>query len=179
MDSMKVSRVESRGQAIHHYLTGVIKDPDAYIGLIADLETAAPDDIIYIHINCDGGCLNTTAQILHAMQSTQGEVIASAEGMVASAASLIFFAANGMVVGDFSTFLLHDGTEGNVGKVNDNFDAAIASKGWLTRLYNKIYSPFFKKKEIKKVLEGKEWYLTPDEVKVRLEKAFEENNIED
>jgi hypothetical protein len=30
MDSMKVSRVESRGQAIHHYLTGVIKDPDAY-----------------------------------------------------------------------------------------------------------------------------------------------------
>lgn len=179
MDNLKLSRVESQGSIFHHYLTGDVGEPDEFIGLFTDLETASPNDVIYIHINSHGGSLETTAQLLHAIQNTQGQVITSAEGMVASAASLVFFSGHALAVGDFSTFLLHDGREGAVGKVSDNYDAAVASKDWLSKIYYKIYSPFFKKKEIKKVLNGKEWYLTSEEVIARIEKAYEENNIED
>lgn len=179
MDKYKLSRQESQGSIFHHYLTGLIGEPDEFIGLLTDLETASPQDIIYIHINSQGGSLETVAQILHAMDSTQGQVVTSAEGVVASGASLVFFAGHGLAVGPYGYFLLHDGATTEFGKVSDNYDAAVASKEWIKKIYHKIYSPFFKKKEINKVLKGKEWYLSSEEVASRIEKAYEENNIED
>lgn len=179
MDNMKLSRIESQGSIFHHYLTGLIGEPDDFIGLLTDLETASPQDIIYIHINSQGGSLETVAQILHAMENTQGQVVTSAEGVVASGASLVFFAGHGLAVGTYGYFLLHDGATTEFGKVSDNYDAAKASKEWISKIYHKVYSPFFKKKEIKKVLNGKEWYLSSEEVEARIQKAYEENNIED
>lgn len=173
------SRVEKTGQIFHHYIVGEIGAAEDYMELLADLAQASPEDVIYLHLNTPGGDLMTCCQIIHAIEECRAPVVTSAEGTVASGGSLLFFSGTGFIVGDLSTFLLHDGSGGVYGKVNENLKAAKASTEHLKRVYEHAYGRFFTKKEIKKILKGGDMYLKPKDVIKRLEKSIKEEEIAD
>jgi len=162
--------------AVQHdfYLDFVIESPEQFYDFFTTVNTASSEDVIYLHINSPGGSADAMVQIIGAIRAARCPIIAIAEGQVASAAAMIFFACHGFSVNDFATFLIHNGMGGQVGKPNDNLAAAGNHHGRVKKIFKDILGPFFTKKEIKQILNGREYYLDSEEVVERLEKAQEE-----
>lgn len=169
---------QSRGTDYHYYLNKELSEPADYVELLSCLKFGAEDDQIFLHINCPGGCLHTTIQIVNAIRDTQATVIAVAEGLVASGASLIFFSCPAMIINKYTTFMLHDGAGGGGGKINENLIAAQHVSNVLKEMYHDIYYPFLSKKEISRILRGQDLYLTSKQVEDRIEKILETNQGE-
>ena len=168
---------QGRGTDYHYYLNKEITEPADYVELLSCLKFGSEEDVIHIHINCPGGCLQTTIQIVNAINDTKATVIGVADGLVASGASLIFFSCPAIEIKKYSTFMLHDGAGGNAGKVNENLVAIKHVSTILKQMYNDIYYPVITKKEIAKILQGQDLYLTSDQVEERIQKILEDMKI--
>jgi len=174
MESESNLRVSPKGIDYHFYLTGEIQEPEAYTDMFDVMSKASPEDTVFLHINTPGGYLYTAIQIIHSIKTCPAAVVGCADGEVSSAGSLIFFGCDGFIVGDYSSFLLHDGSEGIGGKANENVKAAKATAKLLKIVSRDVYGRFFAKKEIKKILAGEDMYLFAEDVAERIEKATKE-----
>lgn len=157
----------------HFYIHGAIGDSDEYVDLLDTLYTASETDVIMLHLNTPGGYLNTAVEIIHAIAQCSGVVVCCADGQVASAGSLIFFAGHQFIIGEFCEVMLHDGSGGNIGKINENLKSAEFTAKRLSHIYHKVYGRFFSEEEVQSVLDGKDLYLTSDEVGELIESAIE------
>ncbi len=171
-------RGKATGVEYHYYLVGEVEGPEEFIELFDVLQNASQEDMVFLHINTPGGDLNTVLQMVHAIQMSKAMVIGAAEGEVASAGSIIFFACDSFVINPYSHFLLHDGSTGNIGKLNENLKAANASAALIRKLYLDVYGKFFSKKAVKKILNGEDKYLSAEEVQEVLVKYQEKMEAE-
>lgn len=165
-----IERVHLSGVDRHFYITGPIDDEEDYIDLIDALYTGKGNETIIIHLNTPGGRLDIAMQIINAIKGSDAEVITLADGEVASAGSLILFSSTQIAIQPYSYIMLHDGSEGTRGKLNENLKQAQFSHKLITKLYKDIYIPFFSEEEIEQVLEGKDLWLMSEEVNERLKK---------
>ena len=92
---------------IDAYIRGNIEDLDGYVNLIDALNIADSNYNFYIHIQSGGGMVTTGATIASAIAHTRGLVTTIAEGLCASAASLIWSAGRTCEVGDYAMFMYH------------------------------------------------------------------------
>lgn len=152
----------------HFYITGPIAEEDDYIDLIDTLYQGKPNETVIIHLNTPGGRLDITMQILNAIRTSEADVISIADGEVASAGSLILFACPNIGVQPYSYVMLHDGSEGAFGKVNENLKQAIFTTKLLSQIAHSVYEPFFTKEEVDRVLDGNDMWLTSEEVEERI-----------
>jgi len=166
-------RAQPTGYTFHFFIHGEIGCSSGYIDLLDALYNGTEGDTIYIHINTGGGYLDTAVELIQAMSTTPAHVITCADGMVASAGSLLFFSGHAFVVGKFCEVMLHDGSSGPMGKFNENLKSAESSSKRLAALYHSVYEPFFTKSEVKKVLKGEDLYLHADDVEERILKTME------
>lgn len=165
----------------HFYLDFAIEEPEPFYDFFTTLRTASPEDVVFLHINSLGGRISTMTQVIGAIQSAPCSVIGVAEGDVASAAAYIFFSCHGFQVADYSQFLVHNGMGGYIGKPNDHLAVADANNQQIKKVIKGTLSLFFSKKEIKSILNGREFCLSGEEVVERLKKAEEkmEGQIEE
>jgi len=164
----------------HFYLSGELGPPENYTDLIETLKVAAPEDVIYLHLNGPGGDLSTAIQIIHATNQSDGVVVGCAEGNVYSAYSAIFFSCHTFQIGDLASFMLHDAHHIIGGKVSETVVQADHSSELVRKVAKQAYGKFLTKKEMKKLLKGKDMYMFADEVVERITKAAkkEEKRIE-
>ena len=160
------------------YLYEDIGPLEDYIDLIDLLNSASSEDTVYIYINTGGGYLDTTISIVEAIRQSQADVVTVAEGRVQSAGSIIFFSAHMHVIKDFCEIMLHDASGGFGGKFNEVEGGFAAKRKVLSELYNTVYTPYFTKKEIKKILEGKDLHLSATDIRERMDKVFGEEEEE-
>lgn len=164
----------------HFYINDVIRDPDDYVELIDALYQGQPNHTIYLHLNTPGGALDITMQIINAIRTSEASVVGIADGPVASAGSLILFACPNIGIQPMSYVMLHDGSEGSIGKINENLKQAQFSAKLLSKIAHSVYEPFFTKEEIDSVLDGKDMWLTSEEVEERINKVKEQiEEVED
>jgi ATP-dependent protease ClpP protease subunit len=157
------------------YIYGEIQDHDENIvDCIMTLDLASENDIVNIFINTPGGSLETTISLVHAMLRTEAMVITHADGMVASAGTLIFFAGQSYVVYPYSTLMVHDYSGGvdPYGKGNENLKRLLAGNNLINRMTQDLYVPVFSEEEVGEILEGKDVYLDSDELIERIKKAY-------
>lgn len=173
------TRVHVESVAYHFYINEPISDPDDYVELIDCLYQSRPSDSIYIHLNSPGGNLDITMQIINAINQCEASVIGIADGQVASAASLILFSCPNIAIQDFSYVMLHDGSEGAFGKSNENLKQAQFTARLLKKIAHKTYEPFFTEEEVDSVLDGKDLWLSSEEVKERIQKLTEQQEEEE
>jgi ATP-dependent Clp protease protease subunit len=95
-----------------------------------------------------------------------------------SAGSLIFFAGESMILGEFCEVMLHDGSGGNIGKINENLKSAEFTAQRLSHIYHKIYGKFFEHEEIEAILNGQDLYLNAEEVECIVDRYLEKINKE-
>lgn len=167
-------RAQPTGYTFHFFIHGEIGCSSGYIDLLDALYNGTEADTIYIHINTGGGYLDTAVELIQAISTTPAHVITCADGMVASAGSLLFFSGHAFVVGRFCEVMLHDGSSGPYGKFNENMKSIVSSSKRLEILYHSVYEPFFTKGEVKKVLKGEDLYLHADDVEKRILKVMED-----
>lgn len=166
-------RVHVEAVSFHFYINDHISEPDDYVELIDALYQGQPNHTIYIHLNTPGGRLDVTMQIINAIRSSEACVVGLADGQVASAGSLILFACPNIGVQPMSYVMLHDGSEGAGGKINENLKQAQFSAKLISRIAHSVYEPFFSKEEIDDVLDGKDMWLTSEEVEGRISEVKE------
>jgi len=167
-------RTQVSGVTYHFYIHGDIGDSSGYIDLLDTLYNASANDVVILHLNTGGGYLDTAIEIIHAMSSTDATVVTSADGLVASAGSLIFFAGAAFIIGSFCEVMLHDGSSGSMGKINETLKSAEFLSKRLSNLYHKVYGRFFTHDEVESVLNGSDLYLDADDVNRLIDKAIEE-----
>jgi len=158
-------------QKVHHfYLSGEIDLPINYIKMIHTIHTSPPQDSIYIHLNTPGGYLSSGIQIINAMKNSEATVTCSLEGECASLGSLIFLAADQFVVHDSTTMLIHNFTGGVFGKGKEAEMEMIATLENFASIGEKYYIPFLTKKEFEGVINDKDIWLHPDDIRDRLDR---------
>lgn len=147
------------------YMIGDIENPANYIDAIQIIRYANPGDSIMIHLNSNGGDLFSALQICSAIKSSRAEVYCNVEGMCASAATLIFFAAHEINIEEHSIFLFHTYST-NIGfkKSHELSAQVVHDLAWVKSILTKTYTPFLSKEEIASVLEGKDLWMNPAEV---------------
>jgi ATP-dependent protease ClpP protease subunit len=171
-------RAQSTGITYHFYIHGEIGASEDYVELLDTLYNATERDIIILHFNTPGGYLNTAVEIIHAMAQCEGHIFGSADGLVASAGSLLFFACEQFIIGEFCEVMLHDGSGGEFGKINENLRSATFTSERLSHIYHTVYGRFFEHDVVEQVLEGKDLYLNSTDVEKLIEKAMEEQEGE-
>lgn len=151
------------------YLTGPIEDAKQYQDWNQMMRTSTENDIIYIHINSNGGEIFTAIQLMRSMNETQATVVASVEGMCMSAATLIFLCADICEISEHSHFMFHTYSSGNWGKGSEQLASVQADDKWARHLFNQAYKGFLEPNEIKMIIDGKDFWMNPGEVEKRLE----------
>lgn len=155
---------------IHHfYISSDIGEVNQYLDLIHTLKTAEQHDTIMIYLNTPGGSLTTTINILSAMKQSQATIITCMEGQVASAGSMIFLQGHKYLVNPNCSFMIHNYRGGILGKGQEIAAEAKFQETYIKSLYNDIYHGFLTEYEIDNVIEGKDIWLTSDEVIERLQ----------
>jgi|TARA_B100001250_G_scaffold8502_2_gene7268 ATP-dependent protease ClpP protease subunit len=152
------------------YLTGAIGDAKDYQDWNQMMRSATENDVVYIHINSNGGEIFTAIQLMRTMQETQATVIASVEGMCMSAATLLFLTADVCEVSEHSHFMFHTYSSGNWGKGSEQLANVMADDKWARHLFNTVYKGFLDPKEMESMIDGKDLWMNPAEVGKRLEK---------
>jgi ATP-dependent protease ClpP protease subunit len=168
-----VNPVEQRAYPIssmyNFYIYGeIVSDIGSYVDMITVMDTAEENDVINLYINTGGGSLESTISIVHAMIRSKAQIVCHADGQIASAGTLIFFAGSSFVVYPFAHAMFHDGSTIIGGKFSENLKAAEATSALIKKICMELYRPYFTKKEVKDILNGKDMYLTSDELNDRL-----------
>lgn len=153
-----------------YYMSSEISDPDEYTSMIHEIRNCRNTDVIKLHINCPGGNLFTTIQILQAMAECQGHIIASVEGACMSAATLIFLCADEFQITNHSMFLFHNYSGGTFGKGGEMYHGMVHERKWSEGLLRDIYSDFLTENEITDLINDKDIWMDASEVLERLEK---------
>ena len=159
------------------YIANEIVLPAAYSPLMSTLHTASSDDQVHIHLNTWGGDGGTAIQLVHAMQRSGAQVIAFAEGDVASAGTFIFLAADAQVVQPYSSLMIHNFSGGVFGKGHEmRSQSDHLHKRW-RKFFDDVYQDFLTKKEIKEVIGGRDMWMMADEVEDRLKKREQKRQV--
>lgn len=158
---------------IHEFYITTIQGPEEYAEMFHKIRMADNGDVIRFHINSTGGDAFTTIQLLRCMADTKATTVASVEGMCASAATMIFLSANIQELTPHSIFMIHHYSGAAFGKGKDMFDQIAHMQTWSEDLMKDIYKNFLTDGELADVFNGKEFYMTTNEVKDRLVKRKE------
>ena len=161
------------GQILDFYLNSTIGSPEEYAEWNQILRSSGEQDVVYLHINCYGGQALTAVQLMRAISESRATVVASVEGACMSAATFLFLMADVCEISDHSIFMFHNFSGGTIGKGNEMMAQVHHNDKWARGLMESIYRDFFTQEEIDSILEGKDYWLSPDEVTERLQKRNE------
>lgn len=153
---------------IHFYLSESIGDPAEYIDMVHRIANAGPSDVVFIHLNTNGGQLDTGVQIINAMQNTRAHVITILEGLAYSLGTLIFLSGDEMVVNDHCMMMFHNFNGGVAGKGNEITLELEATNKWFATLAKQIYIPFLSEDELHRLSRGEDFWMQSPEIRRRL-----------
>ena len=154
----------------HHtdaYITDVIEEPSLYNELCNKLLTASPAETFTIHLNTPGGQLDSAFMLVDAIKSSQARTTARLTGTVASAGTIITMACDDIYIAPHTSFMIHNYSAGSFGKGHELKSRQEHNDKSITEAFKTFYTGFLTDKEMKEVIDGKDMWMTPDEVLFR------------
>ena len=150
------------------YLTNTIEEPSEYNELCFRLKSASPAEIFTLVINTPGGILDSALMLVDAIKTSKAKVIAQISGTVASAGTIITLACDDVEVAPHTAFMIHNYSGGLVGKGHELKAHQEFVDANLNNSFTDLYKGFLTPSEIKKVIDGKDYWMNRDEVLERL-----------
>lgn len=161
--------IVTKGQISDVYITEDISSPSDYAELCYLLASAESTQTFNFHINCLGGVIDSALMIINAIENSKAESVAYVYGTVASAATMIALACDELVVNDYTSFMIHNyssqaegGSKGGELKARQKHTDAS-----LQDVFEKCYKHFLTSQEVVDVIDDKDIWLMPEEVKRR------------
>ena len=158
---------------LYSFYLNAVESPEQYHDWFEAIRMAGENDIVRIHINSPGGNLNTTIQLMRAIQDSEATVITSVEGECMSAATLIFLTGDMAEISPHSMFMFHNYSGGTIGKGGEMLDQLQYQHDWSNKLFREVYEAFLTEEEIDDMIKGKDLWMTGDEVTERLNQRAE------
>lgn len=153
------------------YMDKGIDRPANYRNLLEFMDKAKEDDKFILKLNGPGGYLDTCAQLVHAIQSTEAEVVGELVGEICSAHANIFIACHVHIVHPYAAMMVHTLSGGAWGKGEDIVRMGQASNDIAKLMYTDLYDGFLTDEELEDVLTNNKdlWFVGMDDINARLE----------
>ena len=155
------------------YIDQDILEPSYYRNLITVLNNATENDLVILNINSQGGSLDSAISIMQALRDTRAETIAHTVGSCYSAATLLALSCNNVDVGEFSNWMIHDGSYAVASKSSDIVTRASFENKFIRNIFKSVYIPFISEQEMNDVMRGVDLWMTSSEVRERFIKMQE------
>lgn len=165
-----------KGNTYEVYLTNMIDAPNFYNELIDLLGNLEEYNTVVLNINNGGGHVDSAFMLVDAIKMSEAEVIAKVSGTVASAATIITLACDGVITTKYLAFMIHNYSTGMEGKGHELKAYQTFTDRELNRAFKEIYKGFLTDKEMEDVIDGKDIWLNEYEVSERWENKIEYNN---
>ena len=159
------------------YLQTGIDDPSYYSELCYILSTLDDKHIVNFHINTPGGVLDSAFQLVDAIKSCKATTVARLTGTVASAGTIIALACDQLVIADHTSFMIHNYSAGAYGKGNELKARQEHIDKSTNDAFKEFYSGFLTDKEVEEVINGKDIWLTADEVRMRWQRKLDNTTV--
>lgn len=156
------------------FLDEDIKEARYYRPLVQHLLSASERDTVEILFSTGGGGLAGCLQVLEALKCTSADTTAIIMGDCHSAGSIISMYCNDVVVLDSACMLVHSASYGTGRqKSRDVKDYVEFSSGYLEGIFRNAYEGFLDEDELQEVMNGRELWLTAQDIRDRLEARSE------
>lgn len=142
---------------------GEIDNLGDYKNLIDELHNAADGDVIILNINSPGGRCDIGFMIVKSILQTKATVVAHVVYPSASMASVIACTCDALVMDPHSYLMFHTYSGGAYGKGDELMQDVFETKRSLEGQFTACIGKFLTKKEIEKMLEGKDIYIRADD----------------
>ena len=152
------------------YLTDVIEAPSLYNELCYKLDNASPAEEFFIYINTPGGILDAAIMLVSSIKNTAANTTARLSGTVASAGTIIALACRNVEIADHTAFMIHNYSGGLFGKGHELKAHQEFVDANLNKSFSSFYEGFLTPAEIKRVIDGKDYWMNKDEVLSRLDR---------
>ena len=166
-ESVRQSRI------IDIYISDAIDEPIEYTDLIQTIRMAGPEDVIYVHINCPGGQLDTGIQIINALRTTDAHVVTELEGVGHSMAALMFLSGKELIVHENTQLMFHTYSGGVLGKGSEIRGQTDATEDWFKVMAYDICYPFMTKREIARMLKGEDFWFQYSAIETRIKRMVQ------
>lgn len=162
-NTKRVTKLSLQKNFFHIWLTDEIDTPEHYIDVFNCLMSAEETDVVAFHINSPGGNLNTTLQIIDAIESTSATTVAFIEGEACSGASMISMVCQNVNLSKYSYMMIHTFSQATGGKFSDILKSTNFNSKWWEKTFSSIYKGFCSEEEIRDILNGKDLWLDAEE----------------
>jgi ATP-dependent protease ClpP protease subunit len=154
------------------YLIGSIDSAEKYMEWFDIIRHATEADTVKIYINSYGGDMFSAIQFMRVLDDTRAHVVISVEGACMSAATIIMLCGHSYEISSHSAFMFHNYSGGALGKGGEMYDQIEFERKWSSAIWIDIYEGFLSTTEIDEMLNGKDIWLTSEEVTSRLEEKM-------
>ena len=160
----------------HFYIYSGIDRPEHYTEMIQTIRSAEVHDQVFIHLNTEGGHLDTGIALISAIAETNATVTTVLDSTACSMGAILFLAGHQYIVHDCSMLMFHTFNGGFYGKSSDVDKQVQAYKRQYSMLVKKICSKFLTAEEIRRIDNGEEMWFASDIIGKRL-KTLEKASI--
>lgn len=167
-EPLKIFNTPEGAKIDYFFPREISSDPSEFIDFLRALNDAKDDDEVDIHLNCCGGDLTTTKQIIDTIINCPARVKISVEGDCASAATMIALTADELEVSPHSSFMIHCWSSLVGGKWQELKSLYEFDKIQTTAFFKEIYKGFLTDEEIERCLNGEDFYFSADEITKRV-----------
>ena len=159
-------------QVNHHivFIDDDIGDPPMYRDVVHCMATCSENDLVNLLINSNGGRTDSIWQIIEALNSCRGDVVATVIGSAYSAASMLACMAPECQIADTAEFMLHTAHYGSIGTVPNVKGQTDFATGQINKLLDTCYSGFLTAKELDELKNGKEFWFNAEQARERMER---------
>ena len=149
------------------YINTNIDEPSCYSEICYILSTLTEDETVNFHINTPGGILDSAFQLVDAIKGCRATTVAKLTGTVASAGTIIALSCDKLIIAEHTSFMIHNYSAGAYGKGNELKARQEHIDKSTNHAFKEFYSGFLTDKEVEEVIDGKDIWLTADEVRMR------------
>ena len=150
------------------YINTNIDEPSCYSEICYILSTLTEEETVNFHINTPGGILDSAFQLVDAIKGCRATTVAKLTGTVASAGTIIALSCDKLIVAEHTSFMIHNYSSSSGYAKGHELKARQEHIDKSTNdAFKEFYSGFLTDKEVKEVINGKDMWLTADEVRMR------------
>jgi ATP-dependent protease ClpP protease subunit len=159
--------IAKSGKVYNCYISDDIGEPSSYDELCYLLESATAGETVVLHLNTNGGYIDSAFKIVASMKRSKAKVVGRCTGTVASAGTIIALCCDDLEVEDFTSFMVHNYSGGTQGKGHEIVDYINFSDKSLKSTFKAIYKTFLTDKELTEIIKGKDMWLDAEQTRER------------
>lgn len=149
------------------FIDDYVDSPACYREHYRIFVNATPNDVIFLHINSNGGRVDAGLQLINFMKQCQAKIIGVLHCNAASMGSGLALSCDELILNEHSTMMIHTASYGAYGKETDVKAHVDFFNKSNERFIRNLYTHFLSEEEILRVLDGKEIWLHSEEIAER------------